>query len=96
MKPDPNKQEAPKVPARPIDDSIFEPLGTSLPVRFIERRTYECAWPLWTDETPQELRECCGARTEPKAPYCRTHLTLSEMPPLPATAPVKAPYPRYR
>src|SRR5262245_6612495 len=46
-------------------------------VPFLERRSFQCAWPLWTDSTPQSERTCCGSGSIPESPYCLRHARMA-------------------
>lgn len=46
------------------------------PVPFLERRTTQCAWPLWTDATPVSERMVCGAKAVPECSWCGRHLLI--------------------
>jgi hypothetical protein len=55
------------------------------PTAFVDRRRWQCAWPIEAVETPGHARMlCCGAPALPISPYCAGHAARARREPLAA------------
>ena len=67
------------------------------PVAFVERKRWQCGWPIEPLETPGHARMlCCGAPALEGSPYCVGHAARARREPLapPAGPPFEAPVTR--
>jgi hypothetical protein len=69
----------PKMRARPLPSASAAPPNIS-PVRFLDRRSGQCAWPLWQPGTPLAEMTCCGNKCprEPEPQSCEFHAQMSK------------------
>src|SRR5262245_53168880 len=58
---DPKRSIWNNIRSRPVVDLPPEYSPDAVP--FLERRSFQCAWPLWNDTTPIDERTCCGSRS---------------------------------